>query len=357
MKNLMKATAVLITGAMMTSLTLSAEAVIPVEDQLTNPYISETEPKVPDEFEQIEDYGMLSDSVESEIYTAYWLNEKHESFLILYNYGQCYTEMQLYADSADCDWESIYEKYRDELDFDTEYIGNGLVLYDTMDEEGNPFGSYGDFEDRSVFAHKKELLQQMYAEMYEAGLHMDVEYRDYYAKAAGVFTNASSVSIYDAEIDAAMLQEELAEINENLEVCPTSDEWHGAYYVVENVNGTMDEALKVAEVIKTYYPESDLGVPYSRNDIFTYAGTVAIDLLEGLPASNQPNAGDVNQDGKISVLDAIFLSKAAVQAVRLNETQTTAGDFNGDGVVNTEDVTLLLMYLVDKIDTLPVAAV
>ena len=55
--------------------------------------------------------------------------------------------------------------------------------------------------------------------------------------------------------------------------------------------------------------------------------------------------GDLNFDGKITVDDATILQRAAVDFVRLTDTQTALADVNGDGRVSVLDVTCVQKYI------------
>ncbi len=65
--------------------------------------------------------------------------------------------------------------------------------------------------------------------------------------------------------------------------------------------------------------------------------------------------GDVNMDGKVSVLDIIMLSKYDSQIITLNESQLQAADCNADGAINSADLTALMSYLVGLSESLPSA--
>jgi len=57
----------------------------------------------------------------------------------------------------------------------------------------------------------------------------------------------------------------------------------------------------------------------------------------------------------IGIQDAVLMNKFMVGAVDFNEDQDKVTDLNGDNVVDSEDLGILLQYLVDDIDTFPVA--
>jgi hypothetical protein len=68
--------------------------------------------------------------------------------------------------------------------------------------------------------------------------------------------------------------------------------------------------------------------------------------------------GDVNLDGKVSILDVIYLNKALANAILLNDEQTANANCcqDADGRVNAADATVLLRFIVQLEKTLPVTA-
>lgn len=56
--------------------------------------------------------------------------------------------------------------------------------------------------------------------------------------------------------------------------------------------------------------------------------------------------GDVNLDGKVSVIDATAIQKYIVNLDTFNSTQKTVADVNGDGIVNVADATEIQKYIV-----------
>ncbi len=76
--------------------------------------------------------------------------------------------------------------------------------------------------------------------------------------------------------------------------------------------------------------------------------TVAIsETLEYTP-------GDVNEDGKVDVGDAILVLRSIVGLTSLEENQFYAADVNGDGNVDVSDAILILRYIVGLISEFPV---
>lgn len=64
-------------------------------------------------------------------------------------------------------------------------------------------------------------------------------------------------------------------------------------------------------------------------------------------------AGDVDLDGKVSILDAITLSKSLMGVGSLTIEQAVQADCNGDSTISSTDALCLLKYLVGLVPTLP----
>ena len=65
-----------------------------------------------------------------------------------------------------------------------------------------------------------------------------------------------------------------------------------------------------------------------------------------LPDSDTILAGDVNLDGRVSVLDGVILQKYLLNQYNLSKYEFERADLNQDGVVNIYDLCLLKKNLV-----------
>ena len=63
--------------------------------------------------------------------------------------------------------------------------------------------------------------------------------------------------------------------------------------------------------------------------------------------------GDVNQDGRVDVTDAVLLSKAVNGSVTVSDAQRETMDCDGDGDITANDVTTLMRFLVHLETELP----
>ena len=66
--------------------------------------------------------------------------------------------------------------------------------------------------------------------------------------------------------------------------------------------------------------------------------------------------GDVNQDGRVDITDAVMLNKAAANTVQLSEQQRSNADCDANNEVDSNDAVVLLKFLVSIIKTLPEVA-
>lgn len=63
--------------------------------------------------------------------------------------------------------------------------------------------------------------------------------------------------------------------------------------------------------------------------------------------------GDVNQDGRVDIADAVLLNKACASAVSLDSTAQKNADCNGDDEIGANDAIVLMQFLVHIITSLP----
>ena len=67
--------------------------------------------------------------------------------------------------------------------------------------------------------------------------------------------------------------------------------------------------------------------------------------------------GDVNLDGKVDILDAVFLNKYLATMVQFSDVQAANADCCQDDVLNEKDANALLQFVILLIDDLPVPPV
>ena len=66
--------------------------------------------------------------------------------------------------------------------------------------------------------------------------------------------------------------------------------------------------------------------------------------------------GDVNLDGKVTMVDMVYMSKYMVGAIKFNAQQMANAQCVNDDAVDANDATALLMFLAEKIESLPVTS-
>ena len=64
--------------------------------------------------------------------------------------------------------------------------------------------------------------------------------------------------------------------------------------------------------------------------------------------------GDVNLDGMVDILDAVFLNKYLATLIQFSDAQMANADCYQDGVLNDQDTTALMQFIILLIDDLPV---
>ena len=64
--------------------------------------------------------------------------------------------------------------------------------------------------------------------------------------------------------------------------------------------------------------------------------------------------GDVNLDGKVDILDAVYLNKYLATLIQFSDAQMANADCCQDGVLNDQDTTALMQFIILLIDDLPV---
>ena len=67
-----------------------------------------------------------------------------------------------------------------------------------------------------------------------------------------------------------------------------------------------------------------------------------------------PSYGDVNLDGKVDIVDAIFLNKYLATLIQFSDAQMENADCCQDGVLNDQDTIALMQFIILLIDDLPV---
>ncbi|MBQ8514886.1 MAG: dockerin type I repeat-containing protein [Ruminococcus sp.] len=350
MKKWKKAIALLIGAAM----TISAMPCITADAIL---YFTEDPVTTPEGYEEFDDAGLLSwvgnvSNEEDYCYAPYMCATPYDIlYRVYHNFTYNYVSILVSDVTA---YKAIYEQYRDRLSFDW-YTGlyqegefHRVTMYDRYNTEGV------ETKDPTTVEDKSEAIQEMCKELYDAGCITEAYYTPCRANyAQGSYSNGMYVFVEPEteESGRETLQTIASEFSEDSTVSFSSSGEDG--YAIYNIIIEADHAVDLMYAIKEIYPSA-----WGRMGMFLASDSNevefdTVDILAELEKSATTH-GDLNQDGKVTVLDAITLSKANIQAIMLNESQTAAADCNGDGLIDSADVTALLCYLTDKVDALPV---
>ena len=87
-------------------------------------------------------------------------------------------------------------------------------------------------------------------------------------------------------------------------------------------------------------------------NVYVSTDRVKLEKVASFEYNEKPKytLGDVNEDGEVNVNDVSLLLLYLVQKEQLSASQLSAADVNGDGEVNVNDVSTLLLHLVGRFD-------
>ena len=154
--------------------------------------------------------------------------------------------------------------------------------------------------------------------------------------------NADSVLVEDTP-EPTVDKTELAALLEQAKAEAAKTDVYTAESIAE-----LEAAIKTAQTVY----DSDT-VSQSDVDAQEAALQAAIDELDEIPVTPEPELGDVNGDGQITAMDALLALQAATGKLNLTDEQKAAANVNGDEAVTAEDALVLLQYATQKIDELP----
>jgi len=76
-------------------------------------------------------------------------------------------------------------------------------------------------------------------------------------------------------------------------------------------------------------------------------------LISSIAFAEPGKLGDINDDGKVNVLDVVLVMRHVLEIEELDQDQEKYADVNCDGKVNVQDVSLIMQYALDIIDRFP----
>lgn len=126
--------------------------------------------------------------------------------------------------------------------------------------------------------------------------------------------------------------------------------WYSSSSEDESKNGCLATLkFKILDNAQT----NEVCLTYDENNVFDSSfNNIYFNATSGSVKINTGLLGDVNEDGVVSILDAIIIQKHLVGLTNLTDSQKSVADANGDGVVSILDATLIQKYLVGIITTL-----
>ncbi|MBQ8688628.1 MAG: dockerin type I repeat-containing protein [Ruminococcus sp.] len=331
----------LILGAAMAMSAVTALSVDARTNYIDEPFVL---PAGFEEYEVFDDAGLLSwinNSTHSEkhAYIPYWFDDGiNVRYLCFTNFH--YNNVEVTTNNKEL-WQEIYQKYGEELDFDyvTDFYTQNAdgtytgYLYDDCDENGYEFADPAKAEDKSA------LIQEMCAEMYEAGCVTEATYTPYTAIYA-VGWESPVINVWNlgetGDSEVGKLQEILSQFRADGTV--KYDETTECYsLVIDSL-----QAPDLMYAIKEVYPDA-IGNMGTFQMTSSKVSAEAVDLLAALEQEeNVP--GDVNADGTTDITDAVLIlqhyaESAASGAAAASETNM---DVNRDGSITIDDATEVL---------------
>jgi len=309
--------------------------------------------EVPEGYE-ITDLSFIS-ITQNGYYPVYWKISDHNAVLVLTNYICNFVEIEVPTtpENKIPKYEEIKEKYADVIDtFDQYYqnLSNGILhitMCDALDEDGNLI------KDPSVISSKRGEMQKLCQELLEAD-----------AVTAASYTAHNAVQIQGDYMDYLWMKDFSKTEYEDLTTFVAQQfgeeitvRWQEGreedYCYVEGFQNA--DALFAASVILEKQFEGTKALPVAEfQESEQICTTETVNLLTAADA-----CGDIDQDGTVSVEDAVSaltyyaqqsagLEAKLTQAAATEESAFLAADVDGDGQVTIEDAVAILTYYAKK---------
>lgn len=344
MKKLSKALA-LISGAIMAIGAMSGISTNAIYITDENPF------EAPLGYIEVDDKGQLLDVIyspyeEPSQYVVYKIPEgQGADICIYYDFFYDYTVFQFDDEKSEA-FEEIYSKYSDKLIFG-HYIkyNDEAIMFDRYGIEGRP----ADAKD------KFELVMQMTEELYKAGCIKSAEYKPLLAHHSDGYVGGYAVMFNK---DIITEEEKQAEYDNLVEI--TSEFENGSVIIGSDrymVELNFEDYVDWCEAVKEVYPDADFTKGIIIEMSCNAVASESINLLSAIGdiADDGTVYGDLNTDGRIGIADAIMMNKYINGSVVLNDVQKKTADLNGSGTIDSDDLNVMLEYLIDIIDEFPVS--
>ncbi|MDE6020667.1 MAG: dockerin type I repeat-containing protein [Ruminococcus sp.] len=258
------------------------------------------------------------------------------------------------------DWESVYEKYADTLDFDSvhswEDTQRNMVcinMYDMLSEGDDP-------RNPASIENKRNDIELFCAELNANGILRNAMYNEFQAEIIDWFidkyielngftgTIDDIKAVTDKYTESAIIK--MTDNNCTIYIDDTDNQENNPERMLQfdDFMSMYDEIDKLDEndkISKRYSALADSRTVYAES----------VDILAAIGDGGDGFIyGDLTADGSIGIADAIVMNKAVTGIVTLNSDQIKAADVNGDCSVNSDDLDLMLNFLVDNITSFPI---
>ena len=247
-------------------------------------------------------------------------------------------------------WEETYAKYAEELNYDKIETGKYLeyttvYLYDVPEETDDPKAP-------ASVENKQELVEKLCAELNDRGVLQSAEYNVFFA----TYMNP----IVQKWIDITNFTgtaEEVQAVADKYTDKATVKINQGQCTVLAWTDDALsyNDLMSMKDEIDALYADDKVGVIWAADAGESTVSSQTVDLLAGLTTEQGILYGDLNLDGRVGISDIVMLNKNINGAVIFNENQQKAADLNTNGAVDSDDLNVLMQYLINIIDTLPFA--
>ncbi len=271
-------------------------------------------------------------------------------WIIKYSHVHC-NQLEFVAEDVEA-FQTIYAEYEELLDFDVVEFSELHNYYPYYDMDNTPVENVviATMYDQYLTPDKQPVIKEFCNALTSAGVEL-YEVKLYPISAQqenGFFGHTLSVR-YVPESEQAVLESLVADMSrttdtDGVDDSPITVEYdrNRNCFDVDNVP-SLDEGMEIRDRIKAIYPEAVVKafcLYQASND------TVESDPIDLTPAAPAPTLlGDVNLDGRIDLIDAVVLGKAVAGSVTLSEVQQANSDIDQNDTIDTEDVSLLLRFL------------
>ncbi len=129
------------------------------------------------------------------------------------------------------------------------------------------------------------------------------------------------------------------------------------YAIVDGISSTGTTTTTTTTTTNTDLTTTETTTTTTGTDITTETTTTTKETTTTSTSIDIPENikyGDVNLDTKITMVDMVYLNKYLTGAIKFNKKQLANGDCAKNGDVNSGDASALLMFIGERIDTLPV---